>query len=494
MPVTLTFTTPLSTEDKAILASVAAAEGASAPVTSTGTTAPAAPINNFPTLASGAPDIENATVPSPENATIVILGGKVTGAPYLVDSNVSVWTLTMNPAGLGVAYVGSTQVGGGGAAQGIEQLLVRQGLVYCILQNGGQVQLWNPSEGSLYNATLPPASVATGTGTVTPPALPTLPALPPTPAIMGGSSGKIINCGSGQTLATITAGINAAAAGDKVQVAAGTYNETLPELSVPILLDLGGATLSGTGLTASLAGGGLGLIVPNAPGCIVQNGTITSVAMDQASAQMTAAVRPNGGCSYLETNNLTCTGNQTGFACGGFPIVWIDTGSILHNNGLGDAGGDTHNAYFSTGNVSAGGCQVTLNQTTSIIDPTATGPQGPLQGHAIKCRQEHGIIVNGGTFAAPSATIFDISDGSTTPVQLNGSTLNKTATDSNHGIIGYGMEATTNGLAGIVMNQGTVNALCASPLWQGSGGTLTLTDVTLNGNSIAAAGIAVMGS
>ena len=483
MPVTLTFTTPLTTEEKLILGGVAAAEGASI-----GTTVATVPVtNDFPLTADGLPDIVHATKPSPENSEILILNGKIVGEPYLIDNTGGVWTLTINAAGLGVAYIDSTQIGGGGSGQGIDQLIVRTGLVFCILC-GGQVQLWNPSEGSLYNATLPAAFTTPATATT--PALPALPALPATPTVMGGTSGRVINCGTGQTLATIAAGINAAAGGDKVQVANGTYNEALPELCVPMLLDLGGSTLSGTGLTANLAGGGLGLIVPNAPGCIVQNGTITGVAMDQTYGQMTAAVRPNGGCSYLETNNLTCTANQTGFASGGFPIVWIDNGSTLHNNGLGDAAGSTHNAYFST----APGAQTTLNSTTSVIDPSASGPLGLLQGHAIKCRQEHGIIVNGGTFAAPQATIFDFPDGSTTRVQLNDVSLNKTVTDGNHAILGYAMESQTNGLAGVIINGGTVNALCPSPLWQGTGGTITIdANVVLAGNPIAAAGITVAG-
>ena len=481
MPFTVTFISPLDTNDKALAAFLGDAITGGVP------TVPPAVVNHFPLLTSGAPDLANATAPSPENSSILLFGGKVTGEPYLVDSNESVWTMTINAAGLGVAYVNATAVGGGGAAQGVDQILVRQGMVYCILV-GGQVQLWNPAQGSLYNASLPPAWTSAGTPTAAP--LPPLPTLPRTPAIMGGTSGKTINCGFGQALATITAGILAAAPGDKVQVAQGTYNEALPQLYQPIMLDLGGATLSGAGLTAKLAGGGLGLIVPNAPGCIVQNGTITGVGMDQTSGQMTAAVRPNSGCSYLTTNNLICAGNQNGFASGGFPMIWIDNGSTLHNNGLGDAAGSTHNAYFS----SAPGAQTTLNNTTSIIDPTASGPLGVLQGHAIKSRQEHGIIINGGTFAAPQATIIDIPDGSTTPVTITGATLIKTATDGNHGILGYGMESQTNGLAGVVINQGAVNASCAAPQWQGGGGTLTLAGVALTGNSITAAGLTVVGS
>jgi hypothetical protein len=481
MPVTVTFTTPLTTEDKLILGGVTAAEGATIGTTAATPTVPVT--NNFPLTTAGLPDIVNATKPSPENSEILVLNGKVTGDPYLIDNTGGVWTLTINADGLGVAFIDSTQIGGGGAGQGIDQLIVRTGLVFCVLV-GGQVQLWNPSQGSLYGAALPAAFTTAATATT--PALPALPVLPAVPAVMGGTSGNVINCGTGQTLATITAGINAAAAGDKVQVATGTYNEALPEMCVPMMLDLGGSTLSGTGLTANLAGGGLGLIVPNAPGCVVQNGTITGVAMDQTSGQMTAAVRPNGGCSYLETNHLTCKANQNGFASGGFTIVWIDNSSTLHNNGLGDAAGSTHNAYFST----APGAQTTLNDTTSIIDPTASGPLGLLQGHAIKCRQEHGLIVNGGTYAAPQATIFDIPDGSTTPVQLNGATLNKTATDGNHAILGYAMESQTNGLDGVIINGGTVNALCTSPLWQGTGGTITLdANVVLTGNPIVATGI-----
>jgi hypothetical protein len=52
MPVTLTFTTPLSTEEKLILAAIATAEEDSA------VTAPTVPlVNNFPLTAGGLPDI-----------------------------------------------------------------------------------------------------------------------------------------------------------------------------------------------------------------------------------------------------------------------------------------------------------------------------------------------------------------------------------------------------------------------------------------------------
>ncbi len=107
MPVTLSFATPLTTEEKLIISAIAAAEGTS---TGSAVTTPTVPVvNNFPLTSTGLPDIVNATRPSPENSEILILNGKVTGEPYLIDNNGGVWTLTINSSGLGVAFINSTR-------------------------------------------------------------------------------------------------------------------------------------------------------------------------------------------------------------------------------------------------------------------------------------------------------------------------------------------------------------------------------------------------
>jgi hypothetical protein len=54
------------------------------------------------------------------------------------------------------------------------------------------------------------------------------------------------------------------------------------------------------------------------------------------------------------------------------------------------------------------------------------------------------------------------------------------------------MESQSNGLDGVIINGGTINACCASPLWQGTGGTITIdANVVLTGNPISAAGVTV---
>ena len=416
---------------------------------------------------------------SPENSEIMLFGGKVVGPAYLKDKNGSLYTLVLDTNGDGNAYAyinGSTKAD----TNPVTVLLVRQSNVYFQVSTG-QWQVFNPAMGSSYNTSLPPANTSVSSTGV---AVPAMPALPTPSAIAPGSSGKIINCGTGQALATLSAGIAAASAGDTVVLAPGTYNEAPPSINVPILLNLGTATVDGTGLTASLAGGGLGLIVPNAD-IIIQGGTITGAAMDQTSAQMTSGIRPNGKCGYLTIKGTTFTKNQVGLGVG-FPVVVKVSDATFTDNGLGDESGATHNMYVN-------GISLELDNVTSIINPTATGPLGLLQGHAVKTRS-NSLSITGGTFQASHATPIDIPNGSTTQVTITNATINKTAADDNHGVLGYGMEGPTNGLAGVAITGGTINALCPSPIWQGEGGTLTLSKVTINGGPIVAQGITVTGA
>lgn len=429
--------------------------------------------NDFPLTAAGAPDILHATKPSPENSSINVINGAVVGAPYLVDANQQIWTMAV-VAGLGKAMIGSTPIVGGGSAGGIQELIVRQGNVYVIVV-GGQVQYWDPGRGSLYNGALPPAWTTSG-GTPPVGTPPTMPLMPTPSVIAPGSSGKVINCGSGQALATLSAAIPTALAGDTIKLAPGTYTDTPPAWHVPLLVDLGGATFDATGQTATLAFG-KALLVPTADS-IIQNGTILNVAMDQTVGQLTSAIRPDVGCGYLTVKNIVAHNNQCAIGHGGFPIVIDVESSDISNNGLTgtNTGGLTHDLYVGNDCV-----VMTLNNVIA---------NGANEAHAIKFRG-HKLIVNGGTFASAPGKPFDLPDGVTVPFSITGATIIKGANDGDHGVMAVGEESTLNGLIGAVVgsiNGGTIQANCQHPTFLGQAGTISLVGVTKTGNPLETTG------
>jgi hypothetical protein len=450
---TLTLTYPLTADDLALLAAL----GVGGPGAGPGT-GPGGVVNYFPS------DPGTAPFPSPENSQMLVeiaADGTTTigGAPYLKDLNGAEHQLQIvNGA---VQYVLNSVVGGVASGYTPGQLLVRQGTVYMQLNPGGIWQL------NGYNATLPPAwTTAPGGGST---GLPPLPALPTPSAVAPGSSGNIINCGSGQALATLSAAIPTAVAGDTIQLAAGTYTDTPPSWSVPLLIDLGGATFNADGQTATLAHG-KGLLVPAADS-IIQNGTVTGVAMDQGSGQLTSAVRPEVGCGYLTLKNLQLHGNQCGVGEGGTGCVMELDGCDISNNGLTvNSGSLTHNLYVQ--------CRrLTLVNVVS---------NGAVEAHAIKYRGPE-MIVTGGTFGSSPGKPFDLPNGSTVPFQITNASIVKAATAADHGVLAYGEEGATNGLAGGFITGGTITAACPNPTITTAGGTIAVT-ATITGGPITATG------
>lgn len=418
-----------------------------------------------------------APFPSPEKSQQLILNGAVSGAPYLKDSVGTLHTLVVNPTtGASEYWVnGVSQMTGWSAHANAPpaELLVAQGGVYIFLTNGITQQL---RAGSIYSAAVPAfwTTAPTGGGT---PSLPTLPPDPTPSAAAPGSSGKIINCGSGQAIATLSAALTTAAAGDTVKLAPGTYTDTPPAWMVPLLIDLGGATFNATGKTATLARG-KGLLVPAADS-IIQNGTITGVAMDQTSGQLTSAVRPDAGCGFLTIKNVAMHGNQCGVGEGGVGscVIELDNCDVSLNGLRANAGANTHNIYVGQDCV-----RLTLNNVIS---------NGCNDAHALKYRGPV-LVVNGGTFAAFNGSCLDLPNGSARPFSVIGASLLKAVTDQDHVIISYGEEGPTNGAPGGTVSGGTIAALCSNPLMLGQGGTITLSGVTLTGNPITAQGVTVV--
>jgi hypothetical protein len=458
MAATITLTYPFSANDTALLNKLLEKTPGATPSPS--------PLreNYFPA------DPAKAPFPSPENSQQMVFNGVIGGQPYLRDQAGATHQIRMLN---GVpAYYKMDQVVPVYQGEAVGQILVRQGEVYMQISSG----IWKHVEpnGSMYNKSLPPPWTTTGVDGGT--ALPALPPMPKPSAIAPGSSGKVIQVGPSRAIKTLSGAIPTAAAGDKIQLDPDTYTDTPPAWSVPLLIDLGGATFNAAGKTTMLARG-MGLLCPTADS-IIQNGTITNVAMDQTQGQMTSAIRPDAGCGYLKINNMTLTNNQCGVGHGGFPSVITISDSNISGNGLkANAGALTHNLYV--------GSECRRLTLTNVIS------NGTNEGHAIKYRGPE-LIVNGGTFASASGKPFDMPNGATVPFKITGATILKGASDPDHGILACGEENTENGLAGGTISGGSIQANCDNPAISGPGGTITVSGVTLRGNKIAASGGVVL--
>ena len=463
---TPTITAPSATNMAATTTTPAAAT-TTAPTTTTAPAA-AAPAGdpNFPA------DPGSAPFPSPENSSSLWLGGPLpSGKPYLRDATGSVYQIraAVNPGAMGTPmvngapengarlYVNGTMVVGG---YPVASMVVRQGMVYLTIASG-QVQNFVAAMGSTYNASLPPAWLA-GTTTAAPVPLPPLPADPTPSAIAPGSSGRSLTVAVGQTLQSV---LDQAQAGDTVTVSPGTYTAG-GSWKVPLKLVLTGAVFDLAGQTANLPHG-MGAFTPGADS-IIQDGEIKNVALDQTTAQMTSAIRPNGPC-FLTLNGVNMHDCQVGYGSGGFAVVATLNKCTIANCGLGD--GYTHGIY-SHGN------SLTLN------DCTVTSPKG---GHAVKSRDPQ-LTISGGSFDATDATVVDMSDGTGAKFTFTGATFTKPAGSANHGVIGYAMESQGNGAAGGSITGGSIAALCDNPLIQTTGGTIAISGVTFTGNKVTTAG------
>lgn len=451
MTYTISFTPPLTAEDQELLAWMTGTPPSGG--------APGGTTDFFPA------DPALASFPSPENSQIMVLDGVVGGRPYLKDKSGAVHQVHADTAGK-IQYFKNGQMFAVYPDENVGQCLVRQGEVYMQITSG----IWKHVEpnGTMYNATLPPAWTTTIPGG----GLPALPDLPTPSPIAPGSSGTVINVGPTRTIKTLSLAFTAAKPGDTIRLDPGQiYTDTPPAWTMPLLIDLGGCTFNANGKTATLARG-KGLLVPAADS-IIQNGTITGVAMDQTSGQLTSAIRPDAGCGYLTIKNIKATNNQCAVGHGGFPcVIALDTCDISGNGLKANSGSLTHDLY--------------VGQECRRLTLTNVIANGSNEAHAIKYRGPE-LIVNGGTFASAPGKPFDIPNGSTVPFKIMGATIIKNAADADHGILAYGEEGATNGAIGGSITDGAIVANCPNPSIITAGGTITVTS-TLSGNKITASG------
>lgn len=419
-------------------------------------------------------------------------GSQIPGAPYLRDHLGTLFTMDTHnpphyyprtgPGSQGNAFAGYYVYINGGLANPdngapdndpwhtvyTTQLIVDgKGVVFAKAPLG----MWFAYDGTKF--------VAAGVPNITAPAATKMPPDPPRASVAPGSSGKVIRVGPSQPVRTIAAGLAAAGPGDTLQLDPVTFSEgfvvKLPIhfKGTPASAGSTGTVISGAGLAGSAYPmQGRGGVVPTTD-CIFSDISFRDWGLLSKRSDLTSAIRP-AGQQWLTCERCRFTGNQCAIGTDGggtANIVVTLNECIAENNGLGD--GYSHNYYFGNGTVRV------LSTNSS-----STAPRG---GHAFKSRA-WGLTISGGTFDASDATPIDIPDGTAVPFSISGATIDKSAGDANHGVLGYAAESTNNGTAGGAVSS-TIHALCPGPFVLVNAGSVSFAGSSFTGNKVTAQGV-----
>lgn len=448
--------------------------------------------------------------PSPEGSQIKVVNGQLSTLKYLVDSHGNTVEFALDQNGNPIPE--TSQWGNGyqlkmnatlsNPGTGFNAVTIAQGQFWLTYNGGfgGSLEVQGAVNSGIREGTMPAFYTQTGSGSMTP-NLPAMPAAPAPSAIKPGSSGNVILFGPGQTYTTISAAVAAANNGDTVKAAPSAVGVVFAEsvaITKNIILDGGGTVTNAGTASPSFAGGSiidgssladpsgyahqLGGLVPMTD-CVIKGFEIRGFGIHETTYGLTCGVR-NGAAANVTVDNCWVHGNQNGLGGGGFPATWAVTNTWLQDNGIGD--GHTHNAYFSTGNVS-----ISLDHVTSTVAITGTNAiyaTGQTNGgHAMKCRAPSFTATNF-YFAAEDGSPLDLPDGTTQVFSCSTGTMAKSAAAPSHRMLAYGEESSTNGYAGGTLTGVTFDAACPNPFIQTMGGTITATGCTVNGGPITVTG------
>ena len=286
------------------------------------------------------------------------------------------------------------------------------------------------------------------------------------------ASGAIIQVGPTRTYKTVQAGVNAAVAGDTIQIDSGTYvqgndwasigkaNLTIIGMGTRPILDANGSVLSSKGIFV-VGSGGTNLTVQN---------------LEFKNARF--AADKNGAGIRFQSTNLTVRGcyfhdNDDGVLtdAGTTSTILIETSEFNHN-GHGD--GQSHNMYI--GNIGS----FTLRYCWS---------HNAYKGQEVKSRAQVNYILYNrlGDEGGAGDYEIDISNGGTSYVI--GNQINQGPSATNGGMITYAAEGGSNpdqhlyvvnntlvntrSAGTFVNNSSTTSALLENNIFQGVGTVLS---------------------
>jgi hypothetical protein len=261
-------------------------------------------------------------------------------------------------------------------------------------------------------------------GPLPPEGNPDAPAPPPQPAMMPGTTGRVLRVGPSPSYPTVTDALAGAQDGDTIQLAPNTPRQSFA-LSKGVLLDGGGNRWDFSGVPANQlfqSKGGI-VVQGNVQAWHIKNFTILGCGAAERTHSLIAGIRCSVA-SHGVVETCTLSGNQNGFAADHLNWVIELRDVELSNNGIGD--GLTHNLYCNSGHT------IKLTRVTSI---------NPKGGHAIKSRAWN-LIAEGGRFLAietplemPEGGVFQVTD-----------TIVAKAAGGSRRFISYGVENQQRGM------------------------------------------------
>jgi Right handed beta helix region len=228
---------------------------------------------------------------------------------------------------------------------------------------------------------------------------------------------------------SIQTAIDAAAWGDTVSVAAGTYTDQFLTIGKALTLQSAGGQVI---LTATAQ-------PPNGKAMITESGTVTIAGFSISGVTVPdsngAAIRYEGG--DLTLRDVFLHHNQEGLlgVSDGAGSITIDHSEIAFN---GDGSGSTHGLYI--------GAIASFTLTNSYVHDTA-------EGHEIKSRAATNTITGNRIFDNDSTSSYAVDLPNGGAVTISGNVIQQGPNTHNPAIIAYGEEGVTHaGVASITGN------------------------------------------
>ena len=308
----------------------------------------------------------------------------------------------------------------------------------------------------------------------------TLPAVPQGSLACDTATGRVLNVGPGQALATPSAAAAAAQNGDVIRIAAGDYRGDVAPWRQNNL------TLCGVGGRARLfadgnSAGGKAIWVVSGSNITIDSVEFRNAAVPDLNG---AGIRAEHG-GWLRIRNSGFYDNENGILTNSGPTSLVIEGSEFARNGRGD--GFTHNLYV--GQIDR------LTVSASYFHEAKVG-------HNLKSRARESLIDNSYLMDGPGGTasyVADFPNGGR--VVMRGNLLHKGPNAQNPSAISFGAEGLTNptntlelthntvaitrsGGAFVAVYAGTQSVNLKANLFAGTGNQAVLTGSFASGNAV----------